>query len=109
MYISITGLKVKSLLQAPLFWWHAIASGAQARSAAGNLFVEVRRIDGVQHTLTGWADRQAMRRFMTSGAHLKAVRAFRQVGSGSTCGYEAETRPDWHEALTYWRENGREY
>ena len=73
MYVPITGLKVRGLLQAPLFWWHA------------------------------------MRRFLTTGAHLGAMRDFHRVGTGKTCRYETEAAPDWEAALAYWREHGREY
>lgn len=50
MYVTITGLKVRSWLQAPLFWRHAIPSLRQAQMAPGNLFADVRKVDGVQHT-----------------------------------------------------------
>lgn len=109
MYVSITGLKVRSWLLAPLFWRHAVPSLQQARKAPGNLFAEVRRIDGVQHTLTVWTDRAAMRAYLTSGAHLQAIRAFRQIGSGRVCGYEADRQPSWAEAIEYWQMYGREY
>ena len=109
MYVSITGLRVRGPLQAPLFWWHAIRSMIQARGSAGNLGAESRRIDGVQHTLTLWESREAMRRFLMSGAHLAAIRAFRRVGSGRTCGFESDHAPGWDEALAYWHEHGREY
>ena len=109
MYVSITGLKVKGWRQWPRFAWHAVRSLRQARQAPGNLGAEVRTVDGVQHTLTLWQSREAMRRYLTSGAHLQAIRDFRKVGSGRTCGYEAETRPTWAEALAYWHEHGREY
>jgi hypothetical protein len=109
MYVSITGLKVRGLLQAPLFWWHAVRSFNQARKAPGNISAAVRKIDGVQHTLTVWEDRAAMRRFLVTGAHLGAMRDFRRVGSGKTCGYESDTPPDWETALAYWRAHAREY
>lgn len=109
MYVSITGLKVRSLLLMPLFYRHAVPALTQARKAPGNLFADVRRIAGVQHTLTVWQDRAAMRAYLTSGAHLQAIRSFRQIGSGRTCGYEADRQPSWDEALEYWHQYGREY
>lgn len=109
MYVSITGLKVRGLMQAPLFWWHAVRAFRQARTAPGNISAAVRKIGGVQHTLTVWEDRAAMRSFLTTGAHLSAMRDFRRVGSGKVCGYETDTAPDWQTALAYWHEHGREY
>ena len=109
MYVSITGLRVKSIFRAPLFWRHAVPSLMQAQRAPGNMVAQVRKVDGVQHTLTVWQDREAMRRYLTTGAHLAAIRAFRQIGTGRVCGYEAERIPTWDEALAYWAAHGREY
>lgn len=109
MYVSITGLTVRSLLLAPLFFRHAIPSLIQARKAPGNIFADVRRVAGVQHTLTVWESRAAMRAFVSSGAHLKAAGAFRQIGRGRMCGYEVDRQPSWDEALDYWHQYGREY
>ena len=109
MYVSVTGLKVRSWMQVPLFWRHAIPSLQQAKRAPGNLFADVRKIDGVQHTLTVWDDRKAMRAYLSSGAHLRAIRAFRVIGSGRICGYETDRQPGWDEALEYWHQYAREY
>lgn len=97
------------MLLAPLFFRHAIPSLIQARKAPGNLFADVRKVADVQHTLTVWEDRAAMRAYLMSGAHLQAIKAFRQIGSGRTCGYESDRQPGWDEALEYWHQYGREY
>lgn len=109
MYVSITGMTVHSWRQVPLFFRHAIPSLHQAKQAPGNLFADVRKVAGVQHTLTVWDDRAAMRNYLTSGAHLQAIRAFRKIGNGKMCGYEADHLPTWDEALAYWQVNAREY
>lgn len=108
-YVSITGLRVRSPLQSIPFWWHAIRSMMQAQAAEGNLKAEARAIDGVQHTLTVWTDKAAMRRFMTSGAHARAMRSFRSIATGSTFGFDSETVPDWSEVHALWEERGVEY
>lgn len=95
VYVSITGLRLKSPFHAPLFWWHAVRSMMQAQRAPGNLRAEARMINGVQHTLTVWTDKAAMRRYMLSGAHARAMRVFPIVATGSTFGFEAEAAPDW--------------
>lgn len=109
MHVSVTGLKVKAFWQMPIFFRHAVPSFQQAKSAPGVLFAAVCKRDGIQHTLTVWEDREAMRRFMTSGAHLKAMRAFRTFATGRIHGYEAEAIPSWDEAIEQWRLHGREY
>lgn len=109
MHVSVTGLKVKAFWQTPVFFWHAVPSLRQARRAPGALFVDVCKRDGYRHTLTVWEDRQAMRNFMTSGAHLKAMRVFRSFATGRIHGYEAEQIPSWDEAIEQWRAFGRDY
>lgn len=108
-YVSITGLKVKSFWHWPRFAWHAVRSMTQARKAEGCLRAEARTIKGVQHTLSVWVDRNAMRNFMMAGAHRHAMRDFRKIAEGSTYGYEAEIAPDWPEARQIWLEKGRVY
>ena len=63
---------------------------------------------GVQHTLTVWESREAMRAYMKSGAHLAAMKQFGRIGHGKTLGYEADTVPGWTEALAKWDAEARE-
>lgn len=100
-YVSITGLRVKALWRWPQFSWHAVRSMTQAKRAEGCIHAEARRIDGVQHTLSVWVNRQSMLQFM--------MRAFRLIAVGSTHGYETDHVPDWVEAQRLWRDNGKVY
>lgn len=107
MYVSITGLKPKGVLQVPRFWWHAIRSMQQAQRAPGNLSVEARTIAGTHHTLSLWKDRAAMRAYLAAGAHRDAMRASRSIGSGAVHGYESETAPTWDDLPALLRQHGR--
>ena len=109
MYVSVTGLKVKRLWHLPRFWLHAIRSFRQEQRAYGVIQVYGRNIAGYQHTLTLWQGRSHMLAFMRSGAHLHAIRAFRTIATGRTYGYETDTPPNWDEAVTQWRDKGRDY
>lgn len=109
VYVSITGLKLKGPLAAPRFWWHALRSMAQAQAAPGNIAANARTIEGVQHTLSVWEDKAAMRRFMLSGAHKQAMHAFPAIASGSTYGFEAAAPPSWEEARQLWERHGIDY
>jgi hypothetical protein len=109
MIISITGLRPKSILHSIPFWLRAIPSFNQAKNAPGNKFCEVKRIHGIQHTLTAWEDMGSLRAFVGSGPHLKAVKSFRTIATGSTYHYESETIPTWEEARRFWEENYPEY
>jgi hypothetical protein len=46
MHISITGLKPKGILGFFKFWRFAIPSFSEAKSAKGNLYSAVRKING---------------------------------------------------------------
>jgi uncharacterized protein YkwD len=109
MHISITGLKPKGLIGFLLFWRYAIPSFRQAQTANGNLFSEVKNINGFQCTLTAWKDKDTMRGFMKSGMHLKAIKSFRKIAIGKTYGYESETIPSWKEAFELLERNGKGY
>ena len=107
VYVSITGLTLKGPQHIPRFWWHAVRAMAQARRANGNLRAETRTINGVHHTLSVWASREAMRAYLTSGAHRQAMKAFPSMAEGKIFGYTAEHAPDWGEAHRLWRTKGR--
>jgi hypothetical protein len=109
VYVSVTGLRVKSFWRIPFFFWRAIPAIWQARRAPGNISAQVRTIDGVQHTLSIWRSREDMRAYNTSGAHLQAMKDFRKIATGATCGYEADAPPSWDEAIAYWRSNAKPY
>lgn len=108
-YISITGLKPKGLFSFFRFWCLAIPSFEQARKAKGIQFCEVKRIQGFQCTLTAWESREAMLDYMRSGVHLKAMKAFHQIATGRTFGYESQTIPTWNEAFALLQEQGKNY
>jgi hypothetical protein len=102
VYVSITGLRLKSPLYAPLFWWHAIPSMVQAKGADGNISADARTINGVKHTLTVWRDQAAMRAYLVSGAHGAAMRQFHRMATGHTFGFLAEAAPGWDEVHRLW-------
>ena len=108
-YVSITGLRVKSVWRLPAFWWHASAAMQQAMNAQGCLGAEARLIGGVHHTRSVWTDRQSMKDYLQSGAHLKAIKAFRDIATGKTLGFDAESIPDWDEVHRLWHQKARVY
>jgi hypothetical protein len=48
-----------------------------------------------------------MLNYLRSGAHLKAMKAFKQIATGPTYGYESETIPTWDEAYVLLTEKGK--
>jgi quinol monooxygenase YgiN len=107
VYVSITGLRVRRAWHVPIFWLHAIKSMMQARRAPGNISAQARTIKGVHHTLSVWTDKQAMRAYLTTGAHLTAMRLFRKIATGKVVGYTTGQPPDWAEVHAIWQEQGR--
>ena len=90
-YVSITGLQLKKVWHAPTFWRHAAASMLQAKSDDGCLSADARTINGVHHTLTVWTSRKAMLAYLSEGAHLKAMKAFKSFATGKVYGFKTAT------------------
>ena len=109
MYISITGLKPKGLWGLIRFWILAIPSFNQAKSAKGNLYTAVKKINGYNCTISAWENREMMLAFMKSGAHLKAMKAFNSIATGRTYGYESDKIPNWEEAYSTLETKGKNY
>lgn len=108
-YVSITGLELKSFKHTIRFWWIAIRSMYQARSAKGNISADARTINGVHHTVSLWDDEKSMREFLVTGAHLEALKAFKHIATGKTFGYIDEKAPDWSEVHELWLNKGKTY
>lgn len=59
------------------------------------------------HTLSIWVNKEAMRKYLGNGAHLKAMKVFSKIATGKVFGYESKILPTWAEALRIWDEQGR--
>lgn len=109
-HISITGLRVKpGLMNRLRFQYHAVRSFMQAQKAEGVLHVAAKRINGVEHTVTAWRDRETMLAFVRSGAHLQAMKAFHRIAEGSTFSQVSDRIPEWPEVHELWMERGVAY
>jgi hypothetical protein len=108
VYVSMTGFRPRGIAQLPRFWWRTLQSLAQARRAPGVVLVQARIVDGTYHTLTAWSDPASMREFVASGAHLKAMKNFRNLGAGKVFGYTCDNIPAWYIVYALWKLHGRE-
>ncbi len=106
MYISITGLKLKTSFKIFLFLRHAIPSFMQSKKSTGNISSDTKTKDGIRYTLSVWDSKEAMLAFKNSGAHKMAMKAFPRIATGKTFGYESDTVPDWDEAMALLEEKG---
>lgn len=105
--VSITGLRIKpGPMNRLRFTWHALRSFRQAQRAEGCLHVSARAMNGIQHTLTAWRDREAMLAYIRHGAHLEAMKVFHHIAEGSTVSVPMDRVPTWQEAHRLWKENG---
>jgi len=102
VYVSITGLRLKSPIYALPFWWHAIPSMIQAKNAPGIISADGRKINGVQHTLSVWTSKEAMRAYLLSGAHQRAMANFSSMATGYAFGFLAQQPPVWDEVHALW-------
>ena len=108
-YVSITGLRVRTLWLMPRFWVHAVRTLRQIRDAEGCISADVRLIQGVHHTLSVWQSKDHMRAAIHTGAHLRAIRDFRAIATGKTFGYETDAVPHWDDVHQMWQDRGRDY
>lgn len=74
VHVSITRLRLRSARYALPLIWNTWRVNRQIRSADGCRWSQVRGGRGnIFWTLSVWRDEAAMRAFMTSGAHMKAM------------------------------------
>ena len=109
MYVSVTGLKPKGLIGWIRFWTLTIPASKDAQKADGILHCAFKSRNGYQHTLTVWKSKEHMMSYLTSPAHLKAMKSLSKIGSGKIHGYEADTIPSWEDAYNEWCKKAREY
>jgi hypothetical protein len=108
-YVSITGLRIKSVWHYLTFARHAVPCKQEAKSTPGNVFTDTKLVDGVLHTLTAWESKTAMIKFKFSSAHKQAMAVFPTIATGKTYGYWTDEIPNWDAALVIWQEHGVEY
>src|SRR5437879_5317556 len=73
--VSITRLRIRSWRFLPMFAWYALRSSREAARAEGNLGAKLlRERRNTFWTATMWTSEAAMKNFMTSGTHGKAMR-----------------------------------
>lgn len=108
VYVSVTGFRPKrGLVPFVRFWWHTWRSLRQVRRAPGLVALKLGPADGHYHTMTVWSDEASMRDYVRSGAHLRAMKGFRGLGSGRTLGFLADANPGWDAAYARFQREAR--
>lgn len=107
-YVSLTLIHVKSFLAFPRFTKHAYRSNQDALRTEGCLGVQTKAFSLFDHsTMSLWDERKSMLQFLRGPVHLDAIKVFDKIGTGRIYGYEADQLPNWDEAETLLREEGR--
>ncbi len=111
VFVSITRLRLRYWRYLPYFFWEAQRSIRQARAAPGFLEIALLRdAKAAFWTATLWENGEAMRAFMTTGAHRQAMpRLIVWCDEASVAHWEQEARrlPAWHEAHSRMLREGR--
>lgn len=111
VFVSATRLHLRSWRHLPRFGYYAWRSAAQARAADGNLHVGLNGDSkGGQWTCTIWRDEAAMRAFMLSGPHAKAMPYLVKMADESFVAHwtqETAEPPPWPEISRRMKETGR--
>jgi hypothetical protein len=101
VFVSVTRLRIRSFWYLfPFAWWTSRVN-KQIKSANGCLRSDVNGgLDKIFWTKTVWRDEAAMRAFMSSGAHLKAMPKLRHwCDEGSAAHWSQESAElTWAEA-----------
>lgn len=110
-FVSITRLRVRSWHYLPGFFFRALRSASQAKSAKGNLSVTVLKEARLTFwTRTLWTSEQAMKAYMVSGAHGKVMRKLLDWCDEAAVVHwtqESSEPPSWEEAHRRLHESGR--
>jgi hypothetical protein len=111
VFVSITRLRIRSWRFMPAFIIDTFKTLAQTRRAEGFLsgsLLADRKF--TFWTMTLWSDQASMKRYMTSGSHLKAMpKLLGWCDEASVVHWTQEdgTAPDWQEADRRMRGEGR--
>jgi hypothetical protein len=110
IYVSITNIKIKGIVQYARFWYYLVPVVSQAQSSAIQTLTTI--MNGRHYTMTVWNSRQEMLSFIHSGAHLQAIKdkVLPVIASEAFFySYETEEIPDWPEAAMLLSSKGRPY
>lgn len=95
MIVTATQIKIKSIIGLFHFITNVKNIQAQLTTADGLVF---KKFKGFR-TLTGWENKEAMKAFRNNGYHLDAMKKIKNIGKAKSITWEAQSEPDWHEAI----------
>jgi heme-degrading monooxygenase HmoA len=109
--VSVTRLRIRSPWYLPAFFFYTLRATRQARAASGNkavqLLPDARR---TFWTCTLWTDLDAMRAYVSTGAHRKSMKRLAHwCDEASVVHWEQDSLelPSWEEAHRRMQQDGR--
>jgi Domain of unknown function (DUF3291) len=110
-FVSLTRLRLRSVLYLIPFMIYALLSSRQARRSRGNLGLNLLRdASRTFWTLSVWQSEEDMRSFMMAGSHRRAMpKLLDWCDEASVTHWEQENSdlPDWNQAHRKMVERGR--
>lgn len=109
--VSVTRLRIRSPWYLPAFFFYTLRATLQARAASGNQSVQL--LPDAQRafwTITLWTDLDAMRDYVSAGAHRKSMKRLAHwCDEASVVHWEQDSveLPDWAVAHRRMQEHGR--
>lgn len=109
--VATTRLRLRSWRFVPGLLWYALRSRRQARSAPGNLdALALWEANRTFWTCTVWRDEDAMRAFLTAGAHRRAMGHLPEWCDEASVAHwhqDSPDPPDWSEVYRRMQGEGR--
>jgi len=106
-WVSITGLKLRHPLHAPVFWMHAVRCMILARQTPGNLGADTRTIENVHYTVSAWESPASMRAFIKAPLHIKAMEVYPRIATGKVLSLMSHELPEWSDVPDLLERSGR--
>jgi hypothetical protein len=110
-FVSVTRLRIRSLLYLPQFIWHAVKSGRQAECSQGFLGGRLmREARNAFWTMTAWENDAAMNAYRKQGAHRDVMpKLLAWCDEASVVHWSQDTceLPSWQEAHQRLLKEGR--
>lgn len=95
MIVTATQIKIKNIISFFSFILKVKNIQADLTKVDGLVF---KKFKGLR-TLTGWENKEAMKAFRNNGEHLNAMKNIKDIGKTKSVTWEAQSEPDWHEAI----------
>lgn len=108
MIINVTSIRLRSLWNFFALSYNGLLISRQAKSQPGLIRMKNRGFGYDHYTLSVWEDKESLKKFARSGAHLEAMKKSGELATEiRTYSYQGDKIPSWKEAEAMLREKGK--